>query len=153
MPNLRVIAVEPHPVLFKNLVFNFNTNNLKTIEVLNCAVSDSSGTAKMKFFGRSLEASHIDSEGDTEVACSTLADIVRDSGVNRVEAVKIDVEGYEDRVIIPYLNNMPTELWPKVIVAEFHIGHRWIENPIDAAIKRGYTESARTQINSILIKD
>ena len=154
IPELQIIAVEPHPILYKNLVFNINTNNLKNIEVLNCAVSDYSGTAKMNFFGPALDWSHIDSDGDAEVNCLTLADIVRNSGVNSVTALKIDVEGYEDRVIIPYLNTMPTKLWPKLIVAEFVNADRWVENPIDALIEGGgYIEVARTQLNSILVKD
>ncbi len=153
LPGLRIIAVEPHPVLYRNLIFNIKTNNLKTIEVLNCAISDYTGTAKMNFFGGGFGLSQLDADGDTEVSCVTLADIVKESGVNSVTAVKVDVEGYEDRVIIPYLNTMPSKLWPKLIVTEYCHDNRWIENPIDAAIMKGYTEIARTKLNCILVKD
>ena len=153
MPNLQIIAVEPHPVLCKNLVFNFNTNNLKTIEVLNCAISDYTGTAKMNFFGDGFGLSHLDVDGDTEVSCVTLADIVKESGVNGITAIKVDVEGYEDRVIIPYLNTMPSKFWPKLIVTEYCHDNRWIENPIEAAIMKGYIEIARTELNCILVKE
>ena len=152
IPNLRVIAIEPQPVLYNTLVFNFKTNNLNAIEVLNCAVSDYSGTTKMNF-SLPLNLIHIDPSGDTEVNCRTLADIVKDSGVASVEAIKIDVEGYEDRVIVPYLNTMPTSLWPKVLITEFACSDRWIQNPVDAAISRGYIEKARTNLNSILVKN
>jgi len=47
-----------------------------------------------------------------------LHQIVSEAGVTRVDALKIDIEGFEDTALVPYLQEAPEHLLPKRIVIE-----------------------------------
>ena len=44
--------------------------------------------------------------------------ILADAAVDHVDALKIDIEGFEDRVLTPFFKDAPQGLWPRAIVIE-----------------------------------
>jgi hypothetical protein len=42
-----------------------------------------------------------------------LAHIIAAAGVNRIDTMKIDIEGFEDRALMPFIATAPRSLWPR----------------------------------------
>ena len=153
VPGIQVLAVEPHPGIKKQLEYNISLNTDCNIKVCELAVSDHDGRVKMRTGISEISVTRIESDGDVEVECATLYNIAKHEKISRIDALKIDVEGHEDRVLIPYLNAIPDSRLPRAIVIEAVTSGSWSENPIDIALDRGYTEVKRNKMNSILVLD
>ncbi len=103
----RVISVEPDPRNFSACVENVNlhrrVNGLDTITLLPVAVSSTSGRLKFSAEG-SMGSSAVSIVGAhrgavIEIPCTTLDDLAKQSGVERVAFIKMDIEGSELEVI------------------------------------------------------
>ena len=67
-----------------------------------------------------------------------------------VDALKIDIEGFEDRALIAFFNEAPPVLWPRVVVIEHLSRDEWQQDCIADMIARGYREAGRTRSNTLL---
>lgn len=116
-PNGRVIAVEPHPENFKTLKRNIKLNNLSNVVAYNVAASNKSGN--LKFFAGDNSASFSEinyyKKSIVTVQAQLLDEIVNALDLNRVDLVKIDVEGGEYEVLLG-LEDTLRNFSPKVIV-------------------------------------
>jgi hypothetical protein len=72
--------------------------------------------------------------------------------VSQVDALKIDVEGFEDRVLTGFFKEAPPSLWPGAVVIEHLSKNEWLEDCIADMRARGYGESARTRSNTLLLR-
>jgi hypothetical protein len=79
-----------------------------------------------------------------------LARILGDAGVASVDALKIDIEGFEDRALVPFFEEAPQSLWPRAVVIEHLSRDEWQQDTIADMIARGYAEAARTRSNTLL---
>ena len=52
--------------------------------------------------------------------------ILDDAGVDHVDALKIDVEGFEDRVLTGFFKDAPQSLWPRAVVIEHLSRNEWL---------------------------
>ena len=76
--------------------------------------------------------------------------ILEQAGVSHVDALKIDIEGYEDRALIPFFKDAPQALWPRAVVIEHLSKNEWLADCIADMFSRGYAESGRTRSNTLL---
>lgn len=150
----RVVAVEPHPQMFRRLQFNAALNPECPVRLLQCAVGDRHGDIGLAEDFRNLGRTRIDDTGAIQAEIRPLLAILRDEGIERLDALKVDVEGFEDRVLAPFLKEAPEPLLPETIVAEHTWSGHWSEDWRRTAGERGYREWARTPTgNVILIRD
>ena len=151
--NAQIIAIEPHPGMRQRLEFNVSINSARSVHVLGCAVGDRNGTARLSEGAKNLGTSRISSEGSIDVELRTLLDIATARRLERIDAIKVDVEGFEDRVLDPFLRDAPDHLLPRMIVAEHSWRSTWECDWMGRATARGYRERARTrQSNVILVR-
>ena len=155
VPSVRVLAFEPHPGFCRQLKFNLNLNPGHSISVHEYAMSDQLGKVWLKTHTKNNAQTRIEPEGDVEVECTTLQTVVEKEHLSRIDALKIDIEGHEDRALVPYLRDAPDSLLPRVIVCEVN-KKLWKEDPLDVALSRGYEETKyftwnRRQKNYILV--
>jgi hypothetical protein len=78
--------------------------------------------------------------------------ILAEAGVHRLDALKIDVEGFEDRVLTGFLREASASLWPRAVVIEHLSRDEWQADCIADMISRGYAETGRTRSNTLLVK-
>lgn len=83
----------------------------------------------------------------------TLFEIVKAEGFTKLDAIKVDVEGYEDRVLYPFLREAPESLLPGIIVAEHISSDLWEKDWIAQAEIRGYRELDRKGMNLLLVHE
>lgn len=166
----RVVAFEPDPALARQLRWNVATNEAgDRISVVEAAVSATPGRGTLvPGVGNSgenrLAERRTGAEGLT-VRVVSLADAVQAAGLERIDCLKVDVEGREADVLKPFLAIAPPRLWPRTLVVELGgppppgagVGkrrepdggpnlERWI-------VARGYRLVLRTKLNGVFRLD
>ena len=103
----RNIGFEPVPYIYSRLKKNLSLNNFSNIEIENIALSDkneqlsfsipkdqNSGGVRMR-----KEAHKSDYGADQEVRAIQLDDFLGEKGINKIDFIKMDVEGFEMNVL------------------------------------------------------
>lgn len=98
-PKGRVYAFEPVPDIFARLQGNIALNDVHNIVPVPMALSDQKGMAKISVAGPRSSLFRHQSQKFVEVTLTTLDEFVAEQGIERVDAIKLDVEGAELRVI------------------------------------------------------
>jgi FkbM family methyltransferase len=152
----KVIAVEPHPVTHARLTFNNNASGYTQTRLVAAAASDSDGELMIATDGDNLGASHIvtgaATAGAIKVAALRLQRILEEAGITTVDALKIDIEGFEDRALVPFFRDAPQALWPRALVIEHLSRNEWQQDCIADMLARGYAEAGRTRSNTFLLR-
>ena len=119
-----ILAVEPQPEIFERLVYNVRQNPFGSIKALECAVADQDGDITMFLDPRNSGESSmrfVDLRGhgkSVRVASKTLATILGEERLDRLDALKVDVEGAEDLVLDPFFRTVPRHLWPRLLIID-----------------------------------
>src|SRR5580704_8550002 len=107
-PTARVIAFEPHPTTFA--VLQDLTRDMRPVSLINKAVGDQVGRLKLydfRFCDGSTQASlseaaiglYSDDIVEHPVECITIDAFMAESGIDRVDLLKIDTEGHDLAVL------------------------------------------------------
>lgn len=127
-PDIFIVAVEASPRVFKYLKENRELNNCKNIALENLALSSADGeqlpfySPEEKFGKGSLSAVYTDKA--EYVSTITLDTLVSKYKLNKVDYIKIDVEGYE-RIVFEGGKDLLSLTDAPVILFEFA---DWAEN-------------------------
>lgn len=152
-----VVAVEPHPVTHARLAFNRAASNFSQVTLVAAAAGDADGELMIATDGDNLGASHIVAAAPVaesfKVPALRLQRILDDAGISRVDALKIDVEGFEDRVLTGFFRDAPQSLWPRAVVIEHLSRNEWQDDCLADMIRRGYRETGRNRSNTLLLRD
>jgi FkbM family methyltransferase len=122
--NVKILAIEPAPEALRRLRFNLAANPAVEIRVVPCALGDSAGPVALEIpagdmGGTRMRACSGSDRADTPRAeCRALCDVLEEAGVTSVDALKIDVEGAEDAILIPFFTGAPEGLWPRFLIIE-----------------------------------
>src|ERR1700737_357331 len=154
--NGKVIAIEPHPVTHARLAFNNAASGYTQVRLAAAAGGPADGELMIETDGDNLGASHIVS-GDVsskaiKVPSWRLQRILEEAGVSHIDALKIDVEGYEDRVLTGFFREAPPSLWPGAVVIEHLSRNEWLADCIADMLARGYAEAGKTRSNTLLVR-
>ena len=152
----KVIAVEPHPVTFARLSFNNGASSYTQTKLVAAAAGPTDGELLIETDGDNLGASHIVTGAATaqaiKVPSRRLQRILNEAGVTKVDALKIDIEGFEDRVLTGFFKEAPASLWPGAVVIEHLSRDEWQQDCIADMISRGYAAAGRTRSNTFLLR-
>lgn len=152
-PSGRVIAVEAARVMSDRLSFNIAVNGFENIEVVRSAVSNSIGslTIYVSSQQRGLSsAAAIEGGVATEVPVTTVPEIAKIGRLTRINALKIDIEGYEDRALLPIMSGMPRSHWPRAVLMETSHRARWERDCIKEMLAAGYAMVETTKSDALL---
>jgi FkbM family methyltransferase len=154
----RVIAVEPHPVMVARLAFNRAASASSNVVLIPAAAGDADGELMIETDHENYGASHVYPHASARsdairVPAMRLLRILQDHDVGQVDSLKIDVEGYEDRVLIGFFRDAPAALWPRAIAIEHLSRDDWADDCLADMLARGYAETGRTRSNTLLVRD
>jgi len=155
----KVLALEPNPQMVERLRGNLDlVPNAKRKETANIAIVESAvgaenGEAQLMLPSgpNSFGGAYIDdTEEGITVKISTLMDILTGAGVSHISALKIDIEGHEDKALKPFLDAAPRDMLPRAIVIEHTSNEEWENDILPLLAKAGYVETGRTRGNALL---
>jgi len=152
---VRVVAVEPDRETRRRLEFNISASGAEEdITVQACGIGAMSGRANMTCDARNRGANTIaltadDVAGSFEVV--PLEELCRRNAIERIDALKIDIEGHDYAALEAFFASGMTELYPEMIIAE--VGRKKGTPPlIRLCNENGYKLLKRTQLNAILTR-
>jgi FkbM family methyltransferase len=159
----RIVAIEPHPRALERLEFNISATRAGRVEwpridVMAVGVADTPGRFALRIDGGNLGGGSIatggarfsraGAAGCVTIECRPLLSILEDLGIDRLNALKIDIEGAEDRALLPFLRAAPEPLLPQRLCVE-NSDHLWSLNLRGALAARGFREHLRTRLNTV----
>ncbi len=155
----RVIAVEPEPELFERLRFNIGVNPTGTVKAINAAVADFNGKLTLFVDRRNRGGTSVrivkdaPSGGESfEASAVTLSALAASERLDRIDVLKVDVEGSEDMVLAPFLRDADPALFPTVLVLN-HLRRHWAEDLEALLADKGYSVAGRTPANTLLVRE
>ncbi|MFD1697045.1 FkbM family methyltransferase [Roseibium aestuarii] len=155
-----VLAVEANPETAAKLRFNAAANGFSgVIRIAETAVGAEAGELDLwsepsncGFATLVPDLTTGEWAGDwrpTRVPVRPLADVVVQAGLTRIDVMKVDVEGFEDRVLLPFLKSSPRDLWPRVILLETNCRSHWAEDCLALLPALGYGNAGETDDNTV----
>jgi FkbM family methyltransferase len=151
----KVIAVEPNPKTLERLRYNARLNEFgKNITIIPVGIGEE-GEFELVSSGDLGSATirpggHSSAKESITIQTKPLVEILADRGIQKVDGLKIDIEGMEDRALIPFFAEAPKSLWPSCVVIEHCTKDHWERDVISHMFELGYTCSHKTRANSIL---
>jgi FkbM family methyltransferase len=149
-----VIAVEPLAAMRERLAFNVAVNGFRNVHIAPVAVGPKAGTlvlnADVRQLGQSSVAARRGHCRPMTVAVQPLRDIVEQAGLERVDALKIDIEGFEDRALLPFFRTAPRSMWPRRVFTETAHGTRWQSDLLGEMQSLGYRIAWQSRADALL---
>lgn len=147
-----ILAIEPQAIMIERLRFNIITNGYQDRVVVSpYAVSDEPGRIVMrvnlKQRGRSGVSEHCGTE-ERSITATTLPDLL--STMKQPAALKIDIEGHEDRALLPIVRKLSPEKWPRNIFLETVHAGRWSEPCVEILCSNGYAVKWQGEHDALL---
>ncbi len=146
----KIVAIEPNPQMCARIQANIDLLGSKPETHIECCAAGEDQTTMRLDLSHGLGAATLNNATGIEVSVRPLATILQDAGCKKTSALKIDVEGYEDRVLMPFFRDAPEGLWPRAIAAEFVHQDQWHGDLMTILKNCGYQEMRRTRANLLL---
>ncbi|MEM1306544.1 MAG: FkbM family methyltransferase [Pseudomonadota bacterium] len=150
---VRIVAVEPDDTNATRLRVNAELNGI-AVELLRTAIGERSGTGRM--VGGTTNRGEVRFETVAEPCAMdhhtamtrmiSLTDLCAARGIRQIDAMKIDIEGYDLAALRGMFAAAARSLWPRLLIVELGRG----PSEIGALLRDvGYTVRQRTGINGI----
>lgn len=139
-----VLAIEADPEVAQRLRENVDINGCRNVRVVPCGVSDREERLSLgvNLRGNRGSSSFLHSwQRSIEVPCLPLLAVLREHAVTRVDAAKLDVEGFGVRVLRPFLAECTADQLPRLVVVEKEDGLQ------DLLSRAGYTPIYESAMN------
>lgn len=149
----RFVAVDPQPEMLRRLRFNLAANDMtERVRVMDVAVSDAAGELTFHVNTANRGESGLITAGETiTVKALTLLDLLDEAEFARADAIKIDVEGMEMRILARFFDEAPESRWPGALVLESLYSNAE-RDPVALARSKGYAVALDTGRNVILTR-
>lgn len=152
----RVLSIEADPFIHTRLVRNIELNSFRHVDTVNVGASDKVEILRLGLNtgGNRAGSSFLLTRPQfLEVSCLPLAEILQRSGLTRVDGMKLDIEGFEYRVLKQYLSEVDKRLYPRFLIVE-HIWRDSAEaggNVVRLLEDVGYHSKGATAYNTLLV--
>ena len=147
----KVVAIDANPSMIARIGFNAKSSGIDTVVPVHSAVGDTSGTVSLSIRADDVAIVHVSEDTEGTVPMRTLADILAEQGIDRVDALKIDIEGHEDKALAPFLADAPPEMIPDRIVIE-RAGPQDYPACFEQFQRLGFEVVGRTKSNSMYLR-
>ena len=152
------VAIEADASSHRRLAETIERNAIGNITAIHRGVSDreevlslhiqTSGRAANSFRPAVMDGPTI----PVKVACSPLLSILKEAGIDRATGMKVDIEGFDFRVLKRFLSEAPPAMRPRFVIVE-HI-EKFLGSgdgdPIQLLREHGYVVQGRTRRNALM---
>jgi FkbM family methyltransferase len=147
------VAIEPQPSVLARLRANIALNRDFQVQIFPCGAGPREASMRLSI-GSTNEggASMATREGggnSVDVAIRPLLDMIEEAGLDRIDALKIDIEGFEDQALIPFFKTAPQSLWPKLLILE-RSDKDWVDDLMRLLSACGYHKRHISKRNYVM---
>lgn len=152
----QVVAFEPNPIMAGRVFENLRRNNLlHKVLVEGCALADQDGIMHLRLHAQNFGESTL-TGGENEklkdeipVQVRRLLPYLEKVEDYQVSVIKIDVEGFEDKVLWPWFDATEGKNLPDAILIETSHADQWQENLVDRIQAEGYQVTFKGEGNTL----
>ena len=154
----KIIGVEPNPIVLDRFKANIKFNGFeKQIETFQIGIGEQQGTMELRLSqtdmgGSSIVNTKLNSD-KIKIKVIPLSELLKKEGITKVDVLKIDIEGFEDRALFPYFETLNKKHYPRLILMEDSSQTDWDENILEWLLANGYRVLARTRGNTLITSD
>lgn len=152
-PQGRTVGIDANPLMVDRLRWNAAASGLDNLSVVHSAVSDQDGKADLVIRKDDLAIVAVEESSDGEMPVRRLDAILAEHQINAIHGLKIDIEGHEDKALVPFLESADDALLPRRIVIEHPYPDADYPGCTAAFAARGYRLVERTRNNSLYTLD
>jgi len=145
---VRLIAVEPSAEMAARLIVNAEASEAE-IELIRSAISDAPGEACLSDGGNNRGEAQLSDQGE-RVKVETLVGLCDRLGVTHIDAMKLDIEGHDERALRAFFDQAPEALHPHLLIVETAALSG--DPVIELAQAHNYFVADATSLNAILKK-
>ncbi len=147
----KIMAIEPDPFIRERLEFNLAASGLETAKVFPHAITSKREKVSLYIDQSNRGAnSLVSKDGEKiEVEGYPLVQALDMSGFDRIDILKIDIEGMEYPILKAFFDTAPKTLWPELMIMESLMDNPE-ESSVQLAIDHGYRIHAQTRMNAVL---
>jgi FkbM family methyltransferase len=147
----RAVAIDANPSMIDRLGYNARSSGIENLDIVHAAVGERDGMANLHIRKDDVAIINVVEDAEGTIPIRRLDSILADLGITRVDVLKIDVEGFEDVVLAPFLMAAKGDMIPKRIVIERAAAGDY---PACTAAfeKLGYQLTGRTRSNSLYLR-
>ena len=154
----KIIGIEPNPVVLNRFKENIRFNGFdKKIKTFQLGIGE-------KIESRDLYLSNVDLGSSSVVGDKNSSDKIRikllpldvflkRESIVRVDVMKIDIEGFEDKALFPYFKTLDKKLYPRLILMEDSSKKHWDKNILEWLLNNGYNVISRTRGNVLITSE
>ena len=156
----KILSIEANPLMIERQKENIDLLNKekrgvkKKIILENYAVSNNQENLQLdlKHGYGSASISKNETKDSITVKSITLMEILHKHKIDTITCLKIDIEGHEDKALIPFFKSAQSSLYPLNIVMESSSKQDWEEKPdlIEFLSQIGYETQLETRGNICL---
>jgi FkbM family methyltransferase len=153
---IKIISIDALPINNFRLKENLKLlkkkipNIFSLVKIKNCAVGDRNTKLNLDYSHGLANAFITKNKKDISVKSRKLINIVNEEKLKFITNLKIDIEGYEDKVLISFLKSCKKKLIPRNIILEHSEKKIWKNNLLKFLFKFGYQEISKNKSNIIL---
>ena len=151
-PKGKTVSIDANPKMKARLEFNARASGLNNIAMVSSAVSDKAGNANLKIRKDDVAIVAVVESKDGDIPIRTLQDIVKEQNLKSIYGLKIDIEGHEDRALVPFLMKAPDKLLPRRIVIEHPFADQDYPGCVQAFSAKGFKLIGRSRNNSFYLR-
>lgn len=148
-PQGRVISIDANPKMINRIRWNADATGLANLTAVHAAVSDTDGRGDLVIRKDDVAIVAVQESDSGEMPIRTLAAILSDAGLAAIHGLKIDIEGHEDRALVPFLDACAPDLRPRRIVIEHPEPQADYPGCTAAFARHGYRLMGRNRNNSL----
>lgn len=152
----KVLTIEATPDTYQRLVYNIKLNSIENIIPVSAGVSDKIETLRLSI-NKEQQGKNSFLEWQPEgvnVQCFPLNDILQKNSIDKIGGLKIDIEGFEYKVLSHFFRFASNNLHPKFIIIEYkkEIAEKTGKDVLRLLQKYGYQENFHSGPNYIMVK-
>ena len=148
-PQGRVLSIDANPKMIARIRWNADATGLANLTPIHAAVSDSDGRGDLVIRKDDVAIVAVQESAGGEMPIRTLASLLAEAGLTAIHGLKIDIEGHEDRALVPFLDTCPPAMRPRRIVIEHPEPQADYPGCTAAFARHGYRLMGRNRNNSL----
>tara|TARA_R110001606_G_scaffold6404_12_gene28786 strand:- start:211 stop:1074 length:864 start_codon:yes stop_codon:yes gene_type:complete len=149
---IKAVAIEPDEENRRRLEFNIAASNAGCVTVLPYALGAEEGEAVLVQSGHNRGEVHIEADGQgTTIRLRPLRAALHEAGVDHVDIMKMDIEGFEETVLEAFFGDAPRTIWPRMILLETRHEAGITVGAAGLCLRNGYELARQMRQNAVLV--
>mgnify|MGYP003652628776 FL=1 len=149
---IKAVAIEPDEENRRRLEFNIAASNAGCVTVLPYALGAEEGEAVLVQSGHNRGEVHIEADGQgTTIRLRPLRAALHEAGVDHVDIMKMDIEGFEETVLEAFFGDALRTIWPRMILLETRHEAGITTGAAGLCLRNGYELARQMRQNAVLV--